>query len=58
MVNKFLSRLFGHVEKWLDQKEVVDVKIHTSQPGKETIVIHICPISQERKAIGKYIMIS
>ena len=53
MVNKFLSRLFGHVEKWLDQKEVVDLKIYTSQPGKETIVIHILPNISRKKGNQK-----
>ena len=40
---KFLSSSFGHVEKWLDQKDKVNFKFMTSQPGKETIAIHTLP---------------
>ena len=40
---KFLSWLFGHVSGRLDQKDKVNCKFLTSQPGQETIVIHMLP---------------
>ena len=39
-----LSRLLCHVEKWVDQRDKVDVKIHDlGRPGKNTIATHILP---------------
>ena len=39
-----LSRLLCHVEKWVDQKDKVDFKIHDlGRPGKNTIARHILP---------------
>ena len=38
---QFLSRIFGHVEKRLHKKDKVNLKFMTSQPGKQTIAIHI-----------------
>ena len=40
-VFKFLSWLFGHVENGLIRKIRLISKFMTSQPGKETIAIHI-----------------
>ena len=42
-ISKFLSRIFGQVEKRLDQKEKLNFKIQTSLPGKQTIAIHVLP---------------
>ena len=39
---KFLSWLFGHVAKRLDKKDQVNLKL-ASQPGEQTIAIHILP---------------
>ena len=40
---KFLSWLFVHVAKWLDKKISLISNLMTSQPGLQTIVIHILP---------------
>ena len=40
---KFLSSIFGHVEKQLDQKNKLISKFMTSQSGKQTIAIHTLP---------------
>ena len=36
-------RIFGHVEEWLVSRDEVNFKFMTSQPGKQTIAIHIMP---------------
>ena len=41
---KFLSSLFGHVAKRLNQKDKAISKLMTSQPEKQTIAMHILPI--------------
>ena len=47
-VIKFLSWLFGYVEKWLDNKtNKLISKFITTQTGQQIIKIHILPISQE-----------
>ena len=46
---QFLSRLFGHVRKWLDKKAWLISKCTTSQTYKQIIGTH-CPISQKVKA--------
>ena len=38
---KFLPWPFGHIEKWLIRKIRLISKFMTSQPGKQTIAIHI-----------------
>ena len=38
---EFLSRLFDHAAKKLDNKAKVISKFMTSKPGKQTITIHI-----------------
>ena len=47
---KFLSRLFGHVgiAAWLE-KDKVNFEIMMSQPGFQTIAIHILPNISESK---------
>ena len=41
---RFFSRLFGYVEKRIDQKDKVHKKkLMTSKPGKQIIVIQILP---------------
>ena len=47
---KFLSRLFGHVGKTArSEKYRLTSKFMTSQPGSQTITIHILPdISQSK----------
>ena len=52
---EFLSLHFGHVEKRLDQKNQVSLKVEdaTIWKKKKTISIHNCPISQEVKTIRK-----
>ena len=39
----FLSGIFDHEEKQLDLKDKVNFKFMTSQPGKQTIPMHILP---------------
>ena len=50
-MSKFLSLLFGHVEKRLDQNDKIDFSIYDVQPGKQRLQYTYCPISQEVKAI-------
>ena len=38
---RFLSSLFGHVEKQLYQEDKANLKFMTSKPGKQTMAIHI-----------------
>ena len=38
---KFLSWILGHVAKRLEEKDEVNFKIYNSQPGYQTIVMHI-----------------
>ena len=47
---KFLSWIFGHVEKWLDQTDNVNFKVFmTLRPGKQTITIHVLANMLRRK---------
>ena len=39
----FCPGLFGHVEKRLDLSAKVNFKFLTSQPGKQTVAIHMRP---------------
>ena len=43
---KVLSWVLGDAEKRLDHKDTLISKLMTSQPGKQTIGKHYCPISQ------------
>ena len=47
---KFLSRLFGHAEKndWI-RKISLTSKFMTSQPGLQTIAIHVLPNMSQSK---------
>ena len=47
----FCLDFFGHVQKRLDKKDKVNFKFITSQPGYQTIIIHILPHTREVKAI-------
>ena len=38
---KFFSWPFGHVEKWLDQKGKVNLKLYNVTPGRQTITMYI-----------------
>ena len=51
-ISKFLSLIFGHVEKQLIFQKLI-LKFMTSQPGK-----HILTISQEAKAIRQWNLIT
>ena len=44
---KFLYCFFGHVEKWI--RNTFISKFVTSQPGKQTIAIHILPNISRRE---------
>ena len=46
---RFLSWLFGHVTNGLTRKISLISKFMVSQPGKQTIVIHILPNISRRK---------
>ena len=39
----FLSWHFSHVKKGLDQKDRLILKFMPSQPGKQTLAIHVFP---------------
>ena len=47
----FLSRVFGYVEKRLDEKAMVYVKIYDVTDWTKQLQYTYCPISQEVKAI-------
>ena len=47
---KFSSQLFGHVKNGLVEKIRLISKFMTSQPGKQTIAIHISPYISRSKS--------
>ena len=51
---RFISWPFGHAAKWLDKKDKVNFKIIMSQPGYQTITIHILPNTREVKTIRQW----
>ena len=51
---KFLSSLFGHVEKRLDWKDEVNFK--ASQSGKQTVAIHIFKSSHQWCSMKKGVL--
>ena len=46
---KFLSWLFGHVAKWLDKKDKVNLKLYGVTAWLTNIVIHILPNTSRSK---------
>ena len=57
MIFKFLSWVFGHVEKWLDYKEA-NFKIYDATTWLQTIATHILIMSQKGKAIKQWYLVS
>ena len=54
----FLSWLFGHVKKQLNEKDKVNFKVMTSQPKKKQLECTYCPISHEVKATRQWNFVS
>ena len=52
---KFLSLLFGHVEKRLIRKIRLISKFTTSKPGKEKFAIQILPTGNQTTKFGRLI---
>ena len=55
---KFLSWILGHVAKRLEEKDKVNFKIYNSQPGYQTIVMHILPNILWSKTIRQWNLVS